>query len=71
VSLMRRHNPAVIPRNHKVEEALTAATDQGDLAPLRRLMDALSTPYDHSQARDEFSTPPPVDSERYRTFCGT
>ncbi len=39
---MRDHNPAVIPRNHKVEEALAAATDHGDLQVMHRLLDFLN-----------------------------
>ena len=45
-ALMRRSNPAFIPRNHKVEEALTAATDEGDLSAMNRLLDVLASPYD-------------------------
>jgi uncharacterized protein YdiU (UPF0061 family) len=39
---MRRHNPAFIPRNHKVEEALSAASEQGDLNPMQRLLTVLA-----------------------------
>jgi serine/tyrosine/threonine adenylyltransferase len=68
--LMRRHNPAFIPRNHKVEEALTAATTQHDFSVMERLMAVLAAPYDHSRDLPEFSTP--GESGRpYRTFCGT
>ena len=48
VRLMNAHNPAVIPRNHEVEAALTAATTGNDLAPLERLHAALATPYDEA-----------------------
>ena len=68
---MQRSNPAVIPRNHLVEEALAAATERGDLGPLERLMAALAAPYDHSRARPGFSGPPASDDRPYRTFCGT
>ena len=70
-ALMRRHSPAVIPRNHKVEEALTAAVEQGDLGPLERLMAVLRAPYDDSRLSAEFTSPPPADAGPYRTFCGT
>jgi len=69
-SLMRRHNPAFIPRNEKVEEALAAATHDRDLTPFRALLDVLATPYDHTCDRPEFSTPANPDRP-YRTFCGT
>ena len=71
VAQMQRSNPAVVPRNHKVEEALAAATDEGDLGPVERLMAALANPYDHTRSRPEFSSPPPPGGHPYRTFCGT
>jgi uncharacterized protein YdiU (UPF0061 family) len=67
---MQRVNPVVIPRNHRVEEALAAA-NQDDLSVLQRLLSALSQPYDYSAATQEFRTSPPSDQCRYRTFCGT
>jgi uncharacterized protein YdiU (UPF0061 family) len=68
--LMRRHNPAFIPRNHLVEEALRAATTTDDLSVMQRLLDVLARPYDHARDLPEFSTP--GEHERpYRTFCGT
>jgi len=68
---MRAHNPARIPRNHRVEEALQAATEAGDLGPLRRLVEALADPYDHHRNHDELEEPAPPGSPPYRTFCGT
>ena len=68
-ALMRRHNPAFIPRNHKVEEALYAATGH-DYSVMERLLDVLRSPYDYSRDLPDFSTPP-KDSHGYRTFCGT
>lgn len=69
-SLRRAHNPAVIPRNHRVEEALAAA-QLGDLAPMERLLAALAKPYDHTNAPSDYQQPPQPSSQRYRTFCGT
>jgi uncharacterized protein YdiU (UPF0061 family) len=69
-ALMRRHNPAVIPRNHKVEEALQAATTAGDFSAMERLLDVLRTPYDHARDLRMFSTPD-FPQRPYRTFCGT
>jgi serine/tyrosine/threonine adenylyltransferase len=68
--LMRRNNPAFIPRNHHVEEALEAATSADDFSVLERLLDVLATPYDHGRDLPMFSTPSPCDRS-YRTFCGT
>jgi uncharacterized protein YdiU (UPF0061 family) len=68
--LMRRHNPAFIPRNHKVEEALQAATTAGDLSAMDRLLDVVTTPYDHGRDLPMFTTPG-LPQRSYRTFCGT
>jgi serine/tyrosine/threonine adenylyltransferase len=68
--LMDRVNPLYIPRNHLVEEALTAAT-AGDLEPLEQLLVALSDPYTERAGLQRYATPAPVDFGVYRTFCGT
>ncbi|MBL9115250.1 MAG: YdiU family protein [Verrucomicrobiaceae bacterium] len=66
--LMEQHNPAFIPRNHRVEEALTAA-ENGDLSVMHRLLDVISRPYDHQRQAEDFRQP--SDNSDYRTFCGT
>ena len=68
--LMRNTNPAVIPRNHIVEEVLTAATQSNDLGPLQKLLEVLRAPYDEPAASC-YTLPAPMDAPRYRTFCGT
>jgi uncharacterized protein YdiU (UPF0061 family) len=67
---MDRVNPVYIPRNHLVEEALTAATE-GDLDPLQRLLDAVTRPYDERPGLERYAAPAPQDFGTYRTFCGT
>ena len=67
---MDRVNPAYVPRNHLVEEALAAATD-GDLDPLARLMEALAEPYDVRPGLERYAAPAPDSFGRYQTFCGT
>ncbi|GAB2867155.1 protein adenylyltransferase SelO [Nocardioides pacificus] len=68
---MDRVNPVYIPRNHLVEEALTAGT-AGDLAPLKRLLDAVTSPYDERPGLERYAEPAPEDfSATYQTFCGT
>lgn len=67
---MRASNPAVVPRNHKVEEALAAA-GQGDLGGLERLLDVLARPFAHDEVRDESYLNPERSGRPYRTFCGT
>jgi uncharacterized protein YdiU (UPF0061 family) len=69
-ALMRRSNPAVIPRNRLVEAALAAATASGDISVTTRLLDVLATPYDHDRDVTPFTAA--GDTARpYRTFCGT
>lgn len=60
-------NPAYIPRNHLVEEALAAATD-GDLVPLERLWEAVTAPYDERPGLERYAQPAPPDFGQYRTF---
>jgi serine/tyrosine/threonine adenylyltransferase len=67
---MERVNPAYIPRNHIVEEALAAATG-GELAPLERLLDVVTRPFDVRRGLERYAAPAPVDFGTYRTFCGT
>lgn len=67
---MRASNPSVIPRNHKVEEALSAAVEHGDLTVMQRLLEVLADPYGVA-APSEFTTPPPPGATAYQTFCGT
>jgi uncharacterized protein YdiU (UPF0061 family) len=67
---MRAASPALIPRNHRVEEMIAAATE-GDLAPFHRLTRALARPYDDPPENADLSTPPGNEQWRYRTFCGT
>ncbi|MFQ1002714.1 protein adenylyltransferase SelO [Modestobacter sp. SSW1-42] len=67
---MDRVNPVYIPRNHLVEEALTAATD-GDLDPLHRLLAVLADPFTPRPGLERYAAPAPVDFGAYRTFCGT
>jgi uncharacterized protein YdiU (UPF0061 family) len=68
---MRRSNPAVIPRNHRVEEALEAAVNQGDLDVMKRLIEVLSKPYDYTDEQAEYCKLPEPSNRPYRTFCGT
>ena len=68
---MRAHNPAVIPRNHKVEEALAAAADRADLAPMEELLKVLSVPYEDPPQDGGYHLPPPPSAPPYQTFCGT
>ena len=68
--LMKKNNPTVIPRNHKVEEALAEA-DKGSLDKMKKLLAILKNPYDNQNNIQEYQTPAPSNNEKYQTFCGT
>ena len=67
---MAAANPAVIPRNHLVEEALTAAT-AGDMAPFAALLAEVRQPFAPEAGREGFALPAPTGFGQYVTFCGT
>jgi len=69
--LMRNCNPALIPRNHRVEDALEAAVKQGDYSVMERFLDVLARPYAHSPEQADYATLPGLSTRPYRTFCGT
>jgi uncharacterized protein YdiU (UPF0061 family) len=68
--VMDRANPAYIPRNHLVEEALAAATD-GNLGLFNRLVDVVRAPYQERPGLERYSEGAPEDFGSYQTFCGT
>ena len=69
---MRSINPYIIPRNHRVEEALAAASDHGDLVPFQRLLAAVTQPYDDAPALAAYAEAAPTEvAASHRTFCGT
>ncbi|HYK75312.1 MAG TPA: YdiU family protein [Pseudoneobacillus sp.] len=70
LQLMKDSNPGVIPRNHRVEEALQAA-ENGDYSVMERLLLVLSNPYAHSPEQSEYCTLPEPTNRPYKTFCGT
>lgn len=69
--LMRTNNPAVIPRNHRVEEALEQAENHGDLSVMQKLLAVLSDPFAHSPEQAEYAELPAQCNTSYQTFCGT
>ncbi len=69
--LMNTHNPAVIPRNHRVEEALEAAVERADFTLMDKLLVFLSKPYQDPSEQAGYHLPPPPSTQPYRTFCGT
>jgi uncharacterized protein YdiU (UPF0061 family) len=73
MSVMRAANPAVIPRNHLVEEAISAAVDKSDFAPFENLLAVLAKPYDDlpSACAARYADPPRPEQVVRQTFCGT
>jgi uncharacterized protein YdiU (UPF0061 family) len=68
---MRAVNPAVIPRNHRIEAAISAAQANGDFMPFDTLMAALAEPYRDQPLAAEYGKPPRPKELVLRTFCGT
>jgi uncharacterized protein YdiU (UPF0061 family) len=69
---MQRANPIYLPRNHRVEEALGAASGHGDLTPFERLLEAITQPFDERRGLERYAEPAPREfTARYQTFCGT
>ncbi|WP_432557602.1 protein adenylyltransferase SelO [Granulicoccus sp. GXG6511] len=63
-------NPAYIPRNHRVEEALLAA-QFGNLEPFDRLLTAVQAPFEVRAGLEDLAEPDPDEGRGFRTFCGT
>lgn len=68
---MRRHNPAYIPRNHRIEAVIAAAVEREDLAPFHTLLDVLGQPYLERPGLERFCELPRPEERVLRTFCGT
>lgn len=71
VRLMQANNPAIIPRNHRVEEALTAASEHSDYTLMQQLLAAVAHPYADVSEYYDYRTPPAPSERVYQTFCGT
>lgn len=71
IAAMRSANPAVIPRNHLVEAALTAAVEDNDLAPFEKLLAVLVSPFEETPENVDYRAPAPPSRWPYQTFCGT
>ncbi len=71
ITVMNQTNPAVIPRNHRVEEALSAATNQGDFSKTKKLIEILQSPFQESEETAFYQQPPLPGEVVKNTFCGT
>ncbi len=70
-ALMNGVNPLFIPRNHRIEEAISAAVTEQDFAPFHRLVDVLARPFDEQPDHADYAVPPRPDERVMATFCGT
>jgi len=68
--MMKTSNPAIIPRNHRIEEMISAATN-GDYAPFHRLLAAVKAPFIDTAEFNDLRRPPSAEEEIEATFCGT
>ena len=71
LNLMKKNNPLIIPRNHKVEEALMEATDNDNLEPLNKLLQVLKKPYEEQPGIKNYQSLPLSNEKVYKTYCGT
>lgn len=70
LAAMKASNPVLIPRNHRVEQAIQAAYE-GDYSVFHRLVDALAAPYEDRAEFAEYELPPRPEEVVHQTFCGT
>ena len=68
---MRLANPAFIPRNHRVEAVIQAATECDDFAPFHELVTVLCNPHEDQPRFAHYAEPPEPHERVHRTFCGT
>jgi uncharacterized protein YdiU (UPF0061 family) len=71
LQLMKKNNPLVIPRNHKVEESLEEANNKNNLKPLEELIKYLKNPYENQTGISNYQDVPKPNDKKYKTFCGT
>ena len=69
--IMKDNNPVIIPRNHKVEEALELACNKNDLSSIHNLLKILRNPYLDRKTIIDYQAPPKPSANKYQTFCGT
>ena len=69
--MMRAANPAFIPRNHRIEEAIRAAAARDDFGPFERLVEVLARPFEEQVGAEDLAEPPAHEQRVLQTFCGT
>ena len=70
VALMNSVNPLFIPRNHRIEQAISEAV-AGDLTVFRDLNSVLARPFDEQPEYAQYAKAPEPHERVTQTFCGT
>ncbi len=70
-ALMNRANPKFIPRNHLVEELISAAIERDDFGPFHEMLGVVTQPYDEQPGMERYAAPPEPEERVLQTFCGT
>ena len=70
LELMRNSNPAYIPRNHRIEQAIRASLED-DFEPFHRLNRVLQRPFETQADAEDLALPPQPKEVVPYTFCGT
>ncbi len=68
---MRAVNPAFIPRNHRIQEAIEAAEERQDFGPFQTMLDVIARPYESRPQLEPYTKPASLEELVQRTFCGT
>jgi uncharacterized protein YdiU (UPF0061 family) len=68
---MRAVNPAIIPRNHRIEQVIEAAVQRGDLTPFEEMLRATARPFEEQPGLARYMDPPQLEERVLATFCGT
>lgn len=71
IALMKSVNPAIVPRNHLVEEALNLAVEYHDLSKFSYLLELLKNPFQYTSEQLQSNQPASSSSVPYKTYCGT
>ena len=68
---MHQANPAIIPRNHRIEQAIEITVDQEDYGPFEKLLEVLSSPYVELEGLRKYILPLKPEEHVLQTICGT
>ncbi len=70
-TIMRRHNPVVIPRNHQIETVIRTCAETGEASSAKLFLDVLRQPYKELTQTSKYQSEPSDGDQHYKTFCGT